>query len=380
MNENKGQRIQARRPADRTALWLVPLSCVIALVLVEGVLRLYPSLMPEEVQLRMLWGRQGAVQPIGDPYLGYVYPPHLKARIGAGKARFEIVADEHGFRNPSPWPERASVVIVGDSLAYGWGLTREESWIALLEKELDDGPVVTLGLPGTVPQQYLRYLETFGLALEPEIVIFTIFSGNDFVDAMAFDSWSAAGSPGSFGDWRNFGGDVPSPGRDLIARSYLLAFLKSASRSLRSRSASRTMVLEDDARLVLTPSILRHAVLHRRPDSPGFRSVLEATLAARDLAESTGSRFVVLLFPTREEIYLPLVEEPFPSLFGPFKEALERESVEYIDLATRFGQLAARKQKLYFTVDTHPNAYGNEVVAKVVADRLRLAPDRVKPP
>jgi hypothetical protein len=97
-------------------LWLIPLSLTVAALLAEGVLRLFPELMPEEAQLNRLWNEQTPVKSVGDPYLGFVYPPHLQADVVTDDFRFKINADEHGFRNRSPWPDKAEVVIVGDSV------------------------------------------------------------------------------------------------------------------------------------------------------------------------------------------------------------------------------------------------------------------------
>src|SRR5687767_12986245 len=108
-------------------LRLVPLSVLVALMLAEGVLRQFPRLMPEGSQLRLMWRQQATATSVGDSYLGYVYHAHMQVDFGTGPARFSVVSDEHGFRNASPWPERARIVVVGDSMTYGWGVTAEES-------------------------------------------------------------------------------------------------------------------------------------------------------------------------------------------------------------------------------------------------------------
>ncbi|HUG04208.1 MAG TPA: GDSL-type esterase/lipase family protein [Steroidobacteraceae bacterium] len=361
-------------------LWLLPLSLLVALLLAEGVLRQFPRLMPEEAQLRLLWQQQATATSIGDSYLGYVYPAYLKTEIGAGSTRFSVVSDEHGFRNASPWPERARIVVVGDSLTYGWGLTAEESWTALLEKQLGNDRVITLGLPGTVPQQYTRYLEKYGLGLRPEIVIYGIFSGNDFHDSINFEHWLAQGAPGNYAVWKYFDGDVPRRSAGWLERSYLSIFVRYMRKNFRDLYSSTTLKFSDGEKMQLAPSILTPAIRESRPGSEGLRHVMRATLEARDLAQAAGSQFVVLLFPTKEEIYLPLQGTDFPSLFAPLKSALQEAGIPYIDLPGRYAELAADNRTLYFEVDTHPHAYGNQVTADVVVEFLARNPPAAMPP
>lgn len=352
------------------ALWLLPLSLLIALLLAEGMLRLFPGLMPEETQLRLLWQEQATATSIGDSYLGYLYPPYMQVKMGAGSARFSVVSDEHGFRNVSPWPEKARIVVVGDSLTYGWGLTAEESWTAILDEQIGEGRLITLGLPGAVPQQYTRYLEQYGLGLQPEIVIYGIFSGNDFQDSVKFEQWLAQGAPGNYAVWKYFEGDVPPRTAGWLDRGHLTLLVKYMSKNFRNTYASTTINFSDGTKLQLAPTILKPAIKESRPGSAGLRNVMRATLAARDLAQSVGSQFVVLLFPTKEEIYLPLRGTDFPSLFAPLTSELEKAGIPYIDLSKRYAELAAENIKLYFEVDTHPNIYGNQVTADVVEDFL----------
>ena len=65
------------------ALWLIPLSVIFALLLLEGALRIFPTLLPAEAKLKLLWRDQTPVKSVGDPYLGFVYPPHYQTEIAS---------------------------------------------------------------------------------------------------------------------------------------------------------------------------------------------------------------------------------------------------------------------------------------------------------
>jgi hypothetical protein len=353
------------------AWWLLPLSIVVALLLAEGLLRLNPKLLPEEAQIRRLWQLQTRPSSIADPYLGSVYPPHYRTTIESLDFKFLIESDEHGFRNPSPWPEQAQVVIVGDSFANGWGVARETSWIGLLDEALPDSRVITLGMPGTVPQQYFRYLERFGVGLKPKLVIFGIFVGNDIVEAAIFNRWLAAGSPGNYNEWRFFEGKVPRRRTGLVENSYLKIFLQTMRKQLGSKFSAKTITFPDGEELQLAPGNLQQALHRNDPLDPGFRMVVDATLASRKLAHDNGSAFLVVLFPPKEGIYLPVQGVPFPSLARPLRDVLQDEGVLCLDLTSRLQELAAHRLKLYFEIDGHLNELGQRAVAATLLGYLQ---------
>ncbi|TAK55109.1 MAG: hypothetical protein EPO25_04945 [Gammaproteobacteria bacterium] len=352
------------------AVWLVPAALLVALLLAECLLRLFPQMLPEDAQIRRLWLLQDDVRSIGDPYFGFRYPPHFRTELQSLDFRVSIETDEHGFRNASPWPEQADIVVAGDSMAYGYGVELEDSWITLLERQLAGGHVITLGLPGTGPQQNYRYLERFGVGLRPQVVVFTIFPGNDFDGAESFQLWLEAGSPGNYDVWRFFEGRVPGRHTDLLRGSHLWLLLKSLARSI-DQPSGRTIKLEGGARLQLAPAIYRSSMERNDPASPAFQAVVDATVAARDLAQANGSRFLAVLFPTKESVYLPLYGQPFAPLTRPLADVLKENGVECLDLVGRFRQRAGRGAKLYFEIDGHPNETGNQLVAEVVGERLR---------
>jgi hypothetical protein len=128
------------------------------------------------------------------------FPANQLGRIerSDGNFAFTYTTDEHGFRNRSPWPERADIVVLGDSMAFGYGVEDDQAWPTLLEENLPDSRVINLGLIGAAPQQYFRIYKTFGQALQPSLVLFCLFPGNDVTDAGLFNRWVKAGSQGNY--------------------------------------------------------------------------------------------------------------------------------------------------------------------------------------
>lgn len=370
--------MNASRPSllVRTApLWLSGVAVLIALLIAEGLLRAFPGLLPEEAQLRLMWrNERDDVVTVPDPYVGFRYKPGQKQRLANRDFDMEVATDEKGFRNAGPWPERADVVIVGDSMAFGYGVPYEKGWSRLLGEAWPKVGIVNLGLPGAAPQQYTRHFEIDGVPLRPRLLIYSLFPGNDAQDAEYFDAWLAAGSPGGFDTFKFFSGAVPQSTWNLRDHSYVVAMLHHARKNLQSRYKARTLDLEDGGRVLLTPGFYERRIARMTPDDPGFRSMIEATRQARRLADDAGARMIVAVFPTKEEVYLPVHGEPFGGLVEPVVTTLRREGFEVIDLTEALREAAAKGEQVYFEVDGHPNERGNELIAEFIQSRVVSEP------
>ena len=357
-------------------LALLGASIVLALGIAELSLRLFPELMPAEAQLRLHWRElhQETVS-LAHPYLGFVYPPDHEGRFerANGDFAFTYTTDEHGFRNPAPWPERAEIVVLGDSMAFGYGVDDDAAWTALLADQLPGLRIVNLGLIGAAPQQYLRIYKTFGRGLRPDLVLFCLFPGNDLADAVQFQAWLQSGSPGNYDEWRRSPRpDAAQTGiRNLLDQIYVATFLRYARQSLGSRLGGRTIEFADGGQLQLAPAVYARNEILTQPDHDSFRLVLDAVEQTRALAEETGSQFLVVLVPTKEEVYLPLLDQEPPPATAPFAARFEQDGLPYLDLTPPFQAAAREGERLFFEVDGHPNAAGYRLIAEVVLDHLR---------
>lgn len=343
---------------------LVCLSVAVTLALAEGLLRLFPSLMPEEVQLEVLRATETYdVRTMADSYLGFHYPSTREVTHRSRDFDVRFTTDEHGFRNDPRWPAQADVIIVGDSLSFGYGVNQEHAWPRIIAKELRPARVINLSLPGTGPPQYLRVYKKYGTSLRPRLLLFCIFSGNDIRDTRRFQNWEAAGAPGDYSLWNLTNNDSAHP---LIERSYLLLSLRSAVKSLRARFHSQTIALPSGGRLQLVPEHYKaDARLIARAD-PGFTGIAKTVTEAKALADRTGTQFLVVLFPTKEEVYLPLEGRKYPHLARSIRDSLKATHVEILDLTGTLRSAAHRGPQLYFEIDGHPNELGNHVIAERV--------------
>jgi hypothetical protein len=250
-----------------------------------------------------------------------------------------------------------------------------EAWTALIQSVLPQVRVLNLGLIGGAPQQYLRIYETFGIALRPKVLLVGIFLGNDLWDAQRFHDWWAAGGKGAFPE---FGSSETAPGVlgwavRTLKDFYLVALLQDLRASYRSGQvfSGRTIELAPGERLQLVPNILAQMAAYARPERPEFSLIVETIERIQTLATQHQTHCVILFFPSKEEVYLPLLNEKTPDLAAPFIPELEKRHIAYVNLGPLFRERALSRQKLFFEVDGHPNARGYAVIAEAVLQYLK---------
>ena len=171
-----------------------------------------------------------------------------------GEFAFSYTTDAHGFRNQSPWPERADIVVLAYSMAFGYGVDDDKAWTALMADRLPGARIINLGLIGAAPQQYLRVYERFGQALRPGLVLFCLFPGNDLRDAGRFSQWLQAGLAGKL---RRLVRATETPW-GLLRQSDLVTFLRQLRNiACGSRaSVAETIDFPDGGQLQLVPARL----------------------------------------------------------------------------------------------------------------------------
>jgi lysophospholipase L1-like esterase len=115
-----------------------------------------------------------------DPQLVYELTPG--AELDRQGIHYKI--NQAGFRDdefpPSAAPKKPGeyrIVVIGDSVAWGWGVDMTQAWPQLLEQQLDEQfkdqhvVVYNLAVNGYATPQEARILEKYGLAYHPDLVI-----------------------------------------------------------------------------------------------------------------------------------------------------------------------------------------------------------------
>jgi lysophospholipase L1-like esterase len=361
---------------------------LVAMALAEGILRLFPNLLAVEVRQTI------AADPdnygIANPYIGMLGTPNRTFVLSGRDFRAVNHTDSYGFRNAWPWPEKADVVAVGDSVVFGYGVADDQSWPALVAKELPHESLINLGMVGTGAQQYLRIYETFGSRLHPKVLLVGFLLSNDFWDDAMFDSWLKSGAQVNYMVWRDFGHpksttlSLHQPIGNLITsmlwRGHLLAS--------RSRLYSLVFYVLRQLKKEFSGRSDFKPIIFRAPDGTQLQldvnNFVGNTSMAQELSikalerlysitQTNGAQMLVILQPSKEEVYLPIMGEinvdsdPGKAL----RAKLASLGIPYLDLLPEFRKRAAKGEVLFFEVDGHPNARGYALIAELVLDHLK---------
>ena len=222
----------------------------------------------------------------------------------------------------------------------------------------------------------MRVFETYGRQLAPKVVLVGLFPANDMDDAELFDRWWREARNEDFRHFRSSGSSGSGPYAWLKAastRSYVAALLNQLRAvHYQGRFLSGTTIdLAPGERVQIVPQFHANNVANAVPGKPGFDLMIDAMAELEALAASQGTACLVVLFPSKEEIYGQFTDQEFPDLAAPVRSELEARGVDYVDLGPLFRERARDGLALHHEVDGHPNARGYALIAATLADHLQ---------
>jgi lysophospholipase L1-like esterase len=340
---------------------------------------------------------------------------------------FPLVTDADGFRNDGA-PGGFEVAALGDSFTDALTLPVERTWPALLARRTGSR-VRNFGTAGFGPGQQRRLLEEYVLPHRPRVVVVAFFAGNDLQDAERFDTFVRTGVfPGGNLGWKF---------KDVIARfddSYVLSLFHALGGLAGERRALPTVhadalpvdysgeepgaravggprferglyvvpVAGRAVRFAFMPPYLNCLQLSRTEleRSPGWAATRDAYREMKRLADAQGTRLAVVFVPSKEQVYLPLVQASFEpdeversvavslrdlphapkaarllqdrlALNGLVRDFCAREGIAFRDLTPDLSARLATGTNVYFPDDSHWNAAGHEAAAAAIAEWLR---------
>ena len=112
------------------------------------------------------------------------------------------ITDADGFRRlngpfPPPQPDRFRIVVLGDSMTYGFGVAADWAYPALLQRILDRThriEVINLGVPGAQSTDIARMMARMVPELRPNLVLYGMCL-NDFLPSGEQETAHAVGIP-----------------------------------------------------------------------------------------------------------------------------------------------------------------------------------------
>jgi hypothetical protein len=275
-----------------------------------------------------------------------------------------------GFRDLGMKPP-FDLVALGDSFTYCDDISPEGCWLRLLGDKTGLS-VGDLGVPGYSTMAQARMLERYGAPLHPRIVLMTVFA-NDFRDNEQFEQWLRSGSD-DFPKWLGQKRQRGAVGNTLARHSVVFRIFLAVR-----RAGSLQMEKYKDGTLDLAFSfdpwwikLSKHA-----EDSAGFRLMQQALLAMQAQAEQMGAQLVVLLLPTKEEVYWDIARQyvkedvDIDHPRAVVRAFCEEKGLKFCDFTDGLRAEAHKGRQLYLRVSGHWNEAGHAFMAAATARCLR---------
>ncbi len=384
---------------------LVLLGSMIALGVVEMMMRAFPNWLPQEVRVNPPTRRVKAFidetydlrQSDGDLYYymrGNVMP--LSPDEDQVVAQVHMITDANGFRNSPPEKATYNIVALGDSFTRASGVAFP--WPQKLA-EYTGSDVLNLGDVGFGPQDELKVLRQYGLKKQPQWVIMAYFEGNDLYDAGSYEQANP------FILFRF--------GRYIVGQSIEAWQVKKPSNEQTVdisiyRYPITIPINHKEYELVFFSYYISWLSLSEEVilASQNYSLVRETVLQVQKLSEEAGAHFLLVYVPSKEHVYLPFLNDPgtlakvftdVPTLgldeagfiqFADQKATPEtalqhmdaqanlladfaaEQNIDYFDLTPIFQEEAGGGAELYYPFDTHWNQRGHDLAAQTIAEYI----------
>ncbi len=248
-----------------------------------------------------------------------------------------IRLDRRGFRNPPGASlEKAKLVVLGDSFAFGWGVRREEIFPAVAGRLLG-WPVYDLGVPGTDLSDYLVIARHFLPRARGKTVAVTVTFENDL---------------------HNY------PPARLLRRPAPESAVRSLIGELLSHSALASVVAALGMKSPFIVALIRRYNLMSSRDLPrgnGDYSSQQATarLIVAMAKALRPDRFWVLMVPPRPGRHQE-------GAYQRFVRLLRNAGLEVIDPSPLLSKMASP----YYPVDGHWRPVAHRLAGEMLARRL----------
>jgi hypothetical protein len=379
-------------------LGIVFANVLILAIFLEVVLRLLAPRLGGEVGIAMQYVTTGkpysqawtpAWQQNRDHY--WAMQPNLvdAVQYGSPSVSFRLTTNELwvgggiGFRN-KPIDFFVDAVVVGDS--FGMCFTEQsDCWVDQLATRLNWG-IVNLSQPVTGSTRHTRILRDFGEPLKPPTVIWQFF-GNDFNDDYglavfrnelpALTQENVAQDSNDMGGWLRRNVAVFAVTETLITGRYQG---RPASEDVFNKPYRVQYGANNEHTLLFGGQYELDALdMSREQNQLGLNLSRQAFLDAQELVATWGGRLVIVIIPTREEVYseitLPqLGQDNLNHLFSA-RNTMQALCTEFAlacyDPYDAFVERARNGEALYYSDDMHLNPHGNAVLAELLQNWLQ---------
>jgi len=269
-------------------------------------------------------------QSSADPRIGHVHRANSQARIMGAQIRI----NDDGFRDQDYSIERNTklrMILLGDSLTFGWGVEKEQTFADILERKLvPPTEVINLGVGNYNTRQEVQLFIERGLKYHPDQVVVFYFL--------------------------NDAEPVPLPGQwgFLQYSESLTLYWAAARRSL--SHFTRSNYYQNYYKALY------------KDNQPGWIDAKNAMIELKTLCNRHRISLKVILLPELHQ----LGNYPFTDEHAKISRFLTQNGIQNLDLAPKFQHIEKPQALWVAPDDAHPNAIAHRMIADYSLDYLRL--------
>ena len=304
-----------------------------------------------------------------------------------------------GYRGPEFEPVKPAdtyrILILGDSITFGWGVEDNQTFSYLLPELLNHQfqgknlEIINAGyVDGYAVDNYYVYLKNQGLELDPDLIILNLFPWNDISDLkeMVWQQTDDQGLPGKIISTerivRNgYHTEVVTSNwkyRLPIVRNSHLAIL--AMDRLEKQSPQLVEKIKKILRVRIPDNISQseaEACIYQLDCSDRMTQLWQkldlVLVGINHLLSDRQIPLVINLLPAHTQVF-PLAEADNPDLnqLNPqqqFKQLFDQYQISFLDPLSYF--IDAQYQDYFYHQDGHPTARGHQKLAAALADYLK---------
>lgn len=327
-----------------------------------------------------------------DKERGFRLAPNKNVFYGSPKGFvIDLQTDENGLYVGEA-EKKGSIITVGDSFTFGFGVRKEDAWPNVLEKQLGV-EVTNFGVYGYNLPQYNRLMEMFK-QFSGRIILYGIYTNDMFVDEKDDDlenyyennKWVLYQSPNP--TLLQLAKAKTSRKSSLIKGTFTYKILEGICSGTEVNST-----LNDVCTIFITPPYIvqKKSGMELSYSSPEekvpSKEELEESISrlhkeydkAIKIAKDISSHLVVVLFSSKNLAYRNLYTDAFRTDKSLKMEVLMREKtkdyfkkrdITLIDVRTPLERKQREGSEVFLKRDRHLNEYGNEIVAQEIACKL----------
>jgi len=292
---------------------------------------------------------------------------------------YEGKLNSHGFKGAEYTQAKPAngyrIISIGDSFAFGV-VPAQYNYNSRIERQLnrkltDQGKqfqVINMGIPGTSPKDYLALFINEGVQLNPDMVMISLFIGNDFLEAeRAVDK------------------------RELYTYSHVLSFFNYIVKlqqkyegkiyTAKSQYVDTNPTIAPDKFLDIQTGRGDIFIKGNSDFFTAFDNQINYIRQIKKICDSRNIKLLVMIIPDENQINPELQKQVIAKLkidpqqidIRQLNQAMAtvftQYNIPYIDLLDTF--LAESKQEsLYKLRDTHWNIAGNRVAAQAITPKI----------